>query len=81
MRASARVAEKRTDFVCSFRRKNVLELAGLLFDFRLAVHGQSVGKKTLGKAVAADDVGSALSSARRKLYDHAAVSGGNARGF
>ncbi len=33
MRAGARVSEEGADLVSSFKRKNVFELAGLLFDF------------------------------------------------
>jgi len=40
--ASSRVVQKRADFIRSFGRENVLELAGLLFDFSFAVHGQAV---------------------------------------
>jgi hypothetical protein len=49
--------------VGGFGGQNVLELAGLLLDFGLAVHGKAVGEQALGKAVAADDVGGTLTAA------------------
>src|SRR5580658_4026153 len=48
MRASPRMSKECTDFVSRFRRKNVLELAGLLLDLGFAVHGKAVGEEALG---------------------------------
>src|ERR1700677_2379772 len=45
MWAGPRMSEECADLVGRFRRKDVLELAGLLLDLRFAVHGQTVGKK------------------------------------
>jgi hypothetical protein len=42
------MSQKRADLIGSFRREDVLELAGLLLDFGFAVHGEAVGKKALG---------------------------------
>ena len=81
MRTSARVVEEGADFVGGFGGQNVLELAGLLFDFGLAVHGERVGEETFGEAVAADDVGGALHAAGREFDDQGAVSNGNTGGF
>ena len=63
--AGSGMAEERADFVGGFRRKDVLELAGLLFDFGFAVHGQAVSEEALGQAVAADDAAGAVASAAR----------------
>ena len=67
MRASARVAEEGAYLVGGFGREDVLELAGLLFDFGLAVHGEAVGEQSLSQAVAANDVSGALTAARGKF--------------
>jgi hypothetical protein len=42
------MSQERADFVGSAGRENVLELAGLLLDFGLAVHGETVGKQAFG---------------------------------
>ena len=42
MGASSRMSQERADLVRGFGRENVFELAGLLFDLRLAIHGQAV---------------------------------------
>ena len=77
MRASARVTEERAYLVGGFGRKDVLELAGLLFDFGLAIHGKTVGEQALSKAVSANDVSGALAAAGREFHNHAAVAGRN----
>ena len=64
MRAGARVAQEGANLVGGFGREDVLELAGLLFDLGLAVHGEAVGEQALGKAVTANDVSGALAAAR-----------------
>jgi hypothetical protein len=69
------MAEESADFVGCLRRQDVLELAGLFLDFRLAVHGETVGKKALGEAVTANDAAGALASARGQLDDQGSVSG------
>ena len=69
------------DLIGRFGREDVFELAGLLLDFGLAVHGQAVGEEPFGQAMAADDVGGALASARRELDDHAAVAVETPLGF
>ena len=68
------MAEEGADFVGGFGGENVLELAGLLFDFGFAVHGEAVGEQALGEAVAADDAGGALAAAGREFDDQGAVS-------
>src|SRR6267142_6657755 len=44
MRACAGMIEEGADFVGGFGRQDMLELAGLLFDFRFAVHSKAVGE-------------------------------------
>ena len=44
VRASARVSKECTDSVSGFRRENVLELTGLLFNFCLVFHAQALGE-------------------------------------
>ena len=75
MRACAGMSKKGTDFICRFRRKDMFELAGLLLDFRFAVHGQAVGKKALSQAVAADDTAGPFPTARRELHNHGPIPG------
>jgi hypothetical protein len=67
--AGERVVEEGADFVGGFGREDVLELAGLLLDFGFAVHGERIGEEALGQAMAADDVGGALMSARGEFDD------------
>jgi hypothetical protein len=62
-------------FVGGFGRKNVFELAGLLFDFGFAVHGEAVGEQALGEAVTANNIRGALTAAGREFHDHAAIAG------
>jgi hypothetical protein len=38
------MSQKRADLIGRFRRQNVFELASLLLDLSLAVHGQTIGK-------------------------------------
>ena len=59
----------------------MLELAGLLLDFGFAVHGERIGEEALGQAVAADDVGGALMSARSEFDDRGTVAGRKACGL
>ena len=73
MWAGAGMSEKRADFIRGFRGKNVFELAGLLFNFGLAVQSQAVGEKTLRQSMTANDVGGALPSAWRQFDNHAAI--------
>ena len=79
--ASARVVEEDADLVGSFGRQDVFKLAGLLFDFGFAVHGERVGEEALGQAVTTDDVGGALQAARREFDDQCAVADRYAGGF
>src|SRR5271165_7109434 len=69
VRAGARVSEERTDLVSRFSREDMFELAGLLLDFRFAVHRKTVGKQALSQAVTADDAAGAFASARSQLND------------
>jgi len=75
------VIEECADLVSSLGRQDVFELAGLLFDFGFAVHGEGIGEETFGKPVPADDVGSALHSARRQFDNQRAISNRYARGL
>jgi len=45
VRASERVVEEGADLVGGFGGEDVLELAGLLFDFGFAVHGEGIGEE------------------------------------
>ena len=71
MRACSRMSQERADLIRRFGRENVLELAGLLLDFRLAVHRQAVGEQALGQTVAANDAAGPLAAARSQFDDHA----------
>src|SRR5580658_652438 len=73
VRASAWMSEKGAYLVRRFRRKDVFELAGLLLDFRFAVHGQAVSKKALGEAMSTNDAACPLAPAGRKLHDQRAI--------
>ena len=75
MGAGAGVAQEGADLVGGLGGQNVFELAGLFFDFGFAIHGETVGEQSLGQAVAADDVGSALAAAGCEFDNHAAVAG------
>ena len=73
MRAGPRVSEECADFVRSLRRKNMLELAGLLLDFGLAVHSQTVSEEPLRQPVPSDDAAGIFSSAGCKLNDQGSI--------
>src|SRR2546428_7995131 len=81
MWACPRMTQKRADLVRGCGREDVLELARLLLDLRLAIQSQAVGKQPLRKPVPADNVGRALAPARRKLDNHAAVTDRNRSRF
>src|SRR5207248_1978987 len=70
VRAGTGMSQERADLLGRFLREDVLELAGLLLDFRLAVHGQAVGEQSFGQAMATNDVSGALASARREFDNH-----------
>jgi hypothetical protein len=53
----------------------MFELARLLLNFGLTIHGQAVGKQTLCEAVTAHDVRRSLTSPRCEFHDHAAIAG------
>ena len=65
--------EKRADFVRRLGRENVLELAGLLFDFGFAIHCQAVGKQPLGQPVTANNAAGALAAARGEFDNQSSV--------
>src|SRR5437867_3870096 len=69
------MAEEGADLVGCLGGEDVLELAGLLLDLGLAVHGEAVGEEALGEAVTADDAAGALASAWSQFDDQRAVSG------
>src|SRR5277367_5706024 len=70
-----RVPQERAYLIGGLGRENVFELAGLLFDFSFAVHGETVGEEPLGEAMAANNVGSPLSASGREFHDHGTVAG------
>jgi hypothetical protein len=63
------MAQEGADFVGCLGGQDVLELAGLLLDLGLAVHGETVGEKALGEAVTTNDAAGALASARSQFDD------------
>jgi hypothetical protein len=69
------MAEEGADFVGCLGGEDVLELAGLLLDLGLAVHGETVGEKALSEAVTANDAAGALASAWSQFDDECSVSG------
>ena len=75
------MTQERADLVRGFGREDVLEFARLLLDLRLAIQSQAVGKQPLRKPVPANDVGGTLAPTRRKLDNHAAVTGRNRSRF
>src|SRR5271155_2633695 len=81
MRAGARMTEESTNLVRSLERKDMLELAGLLLDFRFAVHCEAVGKKPFGEAMSTNDAASPFAPAGRKLYDQSTVANRSGYGF
>src|SRR5438876_11897144 len=66
VRAGLRMSKKCADLVGRFRGKNVLELARLLLDLRLAVERQAVSEQTFGEPVTANNVGCSLPPTRRE---------------
>src|SRR5277367_5846208 len=75
------MSEEGADFVGSFGRKDVLELASLLLDFAFTVHGEAVGEQTFGQAMAANDADGAFATAGGEFDDKAAVTYGRSRWF
>jgi len=73
MRAGSGMAKKRTDLIRRFRRENVLELASLLLDLGLAIHGQAIGEKALCQPMPANDAACAIASARSQFDNHRSV--------
>ena len=73
MRASLWVSQECANLICSFRRKDVLELARLLLDLRLAIHRQAVGEQALGQSMPANYVSRSLTSLGSEFDNHAAV--------
>src|SRR5580693_6813267 len=73
VRAGAGVAQEGAYLVGGFGRENVFELAGLLFDFGFAIHGEAVGEESLGEAMAADDAAGAFAATGRQFDDHRAI--------
>ena len=67
------MAQESADLVCSAGRQDVLELTGLLLDFRLAVHGEAVRKQALCQSMATDDATGFAAAARRQQNESAAV--------
>src|SRR5689334_9804201 len=78
--AGAGMSEEGADFVGGLGREDVFELAGLLLDFRFAVHGEAIGEEALGEAMTADDGSGALAAARGEVDDEAAVAEGGSSG-
>ena len=76
VRARSRVAEECADLVRRFRGKNVLELAGLLLNLGLAVHGQTVSEQPLSQPVPADDAARALAAARSEFDNQRSIANG-----
>ena len=67
--------QERADLVGGFRRKNMLELAGLLLNLGLAVQRQAISKKPLGETMAANHVRCALPASWREFHDQASFAG------
>src|ERR1700687_569123 len=65
VRARARMPQECADLIGRFGRKNVLKLAGLLLDLRLAVHRQAVSKQPLGQPMPSDDAACSIAPAWR----------------
>src|SRR5437588_8207811 len=59
------------NLIRSLGRKNVLELASLLFNLSFTVHCQTVGEQPLRKPVPANDVCRALPPFCREIDNHA----------
>src|SRR5207237_8225638 len=79
MGASLGMSQEGANLVGGFRRKNVFELARLLFDFSFAVEREAVSEQAFSQAVTSNDIGGALASAWSQLNHHAAVTNGNSR--
>ena len=69
--------QERADFVGRTRREDVLELTGLLFDFRFAVHGEAVGEESFRQPVAPNNAAGATAASRGKGHDSAAIADEN----
>ena len=69
MWAGLRMSQERAYLVRSFGRENVLKLAGLLFDFRLAIHGKAVSKQAFSQPVPANDICGLLATPLGKFND------------
>src|SRR5579863_2222141 len=63
VRAGRRMPQKRTDLIGRLRRENVFGLAGLLFDFRFAIHRQAVGEEPLRQPMPSNDAARTLPTA------------------
>jgi len=75
------MSEESADLVRSLVRQDVLELAGLLLDFRLAVERKAVSEQAFRKSMSSDNVRGALAPARGEFDDRTPIAGGNARGL
>jgi len=69
------MTQETADLVSRFGRQNVLEFASLLLDLTLAVHGEAVGERALGQAMAPDDAASALATSRSEFHDQGSIAG------
>ena len=56
MRTSLRMTQETANLIGSLRRENVLKLACLLLDLRLAIHRQTVCKQPLSQPMPPDNV-------------------------
>lgn len=81
MRTGSGMSEESADLVRSLVRQDVLELAGLLLDFRLAVERKAVSEQAFGKSMPANNVRSALAPPRGEFDYRASIAGGNAGGL
>src|ERR1700756_4309130 len=69
VRTGTRMAEERADLIGRFGRKNVLKLAGLLLDLRLAVHCQAVSKQALGQQMPPDNAARSIAPTWREFHN------------
>src|SRR5438477_10697218 len=67
------MSEEGADLVSRSWRQDVLKLAGLLLDFGLTIHGETVREEPLGETVPANDAAGLLASSRREGHHRAAV--------
>ena len=67
VRTCFRVTQEGADAVRRFRRQDMLELAGLLLDYRLVRYPQSLHEQDFRQPVTSDDVFCALAAAIREL--------------